>query len=350
MSENADFLSLAKPRLSLGRFWFYFVTLGVLILVALKFSELRLFKEVFLRANIYWLLGIIVSQILAYYSSAFNYRDVLRVKDLEIGVNELFPITFVVQFLNQALPSATLSGQAFFIQYLKKYGLTVAEGIGRAIVELMTIFIAFGVFFLISALLMFHSGVLAAKPEISFLIYLFLFFGVFFGILFFTLQRKGGGRLSKWLIKRLHLYFEKKQKKDPSEHVAMIFDELRSNVNIGEIGRRKFAFFSATLWQGMVLIFNIMTLLFISFALDFKISFSTAFASFILTRFISMVSFIPGAFGVFEGGMTLILISFGLSASASLAITILFRVFTFWLPMPIGWVLFRRLLRRQELS
>jgi hypothetical protein len=63
-----------------------------------------------------------------------------------------------------------------------------------------------------------------------------------------------------------------------------------------------------------------------------------------------MVSFIPGALGVFEGGMTLILVSFGVSAGPALAMTLLLRAFTFWFPMPIGWILYRWYLHRQELE
>ncbi len=348
-NKDSDFLSLSKPRLSLGRFSFYFISLAALIIIALKFSEISLLKEVFLKANIYWLAGIIITQTLSYYSLALNYRDVLRVKDLEINVHRLFPVTFVIQFLNQALPSATLSGQAFFIQYLKKYGLTVAEGIGRAIVELMSLFIAFGVFFLISAILMFHNGALADQPKIGFLIYLFLFFGASFSIIFFMLQNRKGGGFTKWVIRHLHKYFEKNHKKDPSEHVTMLFEELRANANIGHLGKHKKAFFAAVFWQGGVLFLNVISLFLISYAIDYPISFSVAFITFTLTKFVSMVAFIPGAFGVFEGGMTLILVSFGISASIAFAVTLIFRAFTFWFPMPIGWILFRRIFHRQEL-
>ena len=63
-----------------------------------------------------------------------------------------------------------------------------------------------------------------------------------------------------------------------------------------------------------------------------------------------MISFIPGALGVFEGGMTLILVSFGVPAGPALAMTLLLRAFTFWFPMPVGWILYRCYLHKQELE
>ncbi|MEK7151091.1 MAG: lysylphosphatidylglycerol synthase transmembrane domain-containing protein [Patescibacteria group bacterium] len=357
MSE--PFQPLSRPRISLSRFAFYFITLAAIVLIYLKFSEVQLIRELFLRSNLFWLLGVIVTQAVSYYFIALNYRDVLRVKDLSVSIRELFPVTFVVQFLNQALPSAGISGQAFFIQYLKKFSLTVADGIGRAILELTTLYMSFGVFFIISAVMMFRSGIIDKHPEATYFIYAFSFFAVIAVSLFFFFQRRGRGKFARWLINKLHRYFEKKNKKkgkdnlsdgDHSSHVAMIFDQFKATLNYGALKKRGRYFWMAFFWQNMIMLVNVVTLYFISFAIGHEISFGVAFITFTLTKFLSMVSFIPGALGVFEGGMTLILISFGVSAEPAFAMTLLLRAFTFWFPMPIGWILYRWYLHRQELE
>ena len=361
MSEQ--FQPLSRPRISLSRFAFYFITLAALVLIYLKFSEVKLIKDLFLRSNLFWLLGVIITQVISYYFTALNYRDVLRVKDLEVGVKELFPVTFVIQFLNQALPSAGISGQAFFIQYLKKFGLNVAEGIGRAILELTTLYMAFGIFFIASAIMMLRGGILDSRPEAIYFIYAFSFFAVVAFALFFVLQRRKRGRLAQWLINKLHRYFENRSKKNGeaanvagngtnnhTSHVAMIFDQFKQTLNIGELKKRARPFWLAFFWQCMILLASIFTLYFLSFAVDSKISFAVAFITFTLTKFLSMVSFIPGALGVFEGGMTLILISFGVPAEPAFAMTLLLRAFSFWFPMPVGWILYRWILHRQELT
>ncbi len=355
---NGDkFSPLAKPRLSLRRFLFYFITLAALIVIYLKISEFQLIKEVFLRSNFLWLFSIVIIQVLSYYFTALNYRDVLRVKDLDVRVKELFPVTFVIQFLTQALPSAGLSGQVFFVQYLKKFGLTVAEGIGRAILELTTLYMAFGAFFIISAAILIRGGMIEKRPEALYFIYGFSFFAIIGVSLFFILQKRGQGKIARWVIDKLHAYFEKRnekkgngEKKNHAEHVAMIFDQFKDTLNIRVLRRHGRAFWLAFLWQNLVLFANVLTLYFLSFAIDYKISFSVAFITFTLTKFLSMVSFIPGALGIFEGGMTLILVSFGVPAGPALAMTLLLRAFTFWFPMPVGWILYRWYLHRQELE
>lgn len=351
---------LFRPRISLSRFAFYFITLAALVLIYLKFSEVKLIRDIFLRSNFFWLFGILVTQTISYYFVALNYRDVLRVKDLEVNVKELFPVTFVIQFLNQALPSAGFSGQAFFVQYLKKFGLSVAEGIGRAILELTTLYMAFGVFFIASAIMMLRSGMVDKRPEAVYFIYAFSFFAVIGITLFFILQRRRRGRLARWIISKLHRYFEGRNKNKHSNnganvnnhvsHVAMIFEQFRSTLNYTALKRRGKNFWLAFLWQNMTLLANVLTLYFISFAIDFRITFLVAFITFTLTKFLSMVSFVPGALGVFEGGMTLILISFGIPAEPAFAMTLLLRAFSFWFPMPVGWILYRWYIHRQELE
>lgn len=368
--NNNGFQPLSRPRLSLHRFIFYFITLAILLVIYLKFSELKLIGDAFGKSYSLWLVGILATQTISYYFVALNYRDVLRVKDLEVGLKELFPVTFVIQFLNQALPSAGLSGQVFFVQYLKKFGLTVAEGIGRAILELMTLYMAFGVFFIASAVIMLRTGIVDQHPEAKYFIYAFSLFAVIAIGLFFFLQKRGRSRFAKWIINWIHKKFEvkSKSKKNKSRafslgekardkngsshtsHVAMIFDQFKTTVNYSELKKRGRPFWLAFLWQNMILLVNVFTLYFLAVALDFKLTFAASFITFTLMKFVSMVSFVPGAFGVFEGGMTLILITFGVPAEPAFAATLLFRAFTFWLPMPVGWILYRYYLHRQELE
>lgn len=217
---------------------------------------------------------------------------------------------------------------------------------------------AFGAFFIVSAILMFHSGVFGRHPEARFFIYGFSFFAVIALSLFLILQKRGRSKITRWAIGKLHGYFEKRNEKKKDRearsnhtgHVAMILDQFRNTLSIGVLKQHSRAFWLAFLWQGLVLFTSVLTLYFLSFAVGYKINFSIAFITFTLTKFLSMVSFVPGALGVFEGGMTLILVSFGVPTGPALAMTLLLRAFTFWFPIPVGWILYRWCLHRQELG
>lgn len=331
------------PRISLGRFLFYFITLAVLVIIYFRFSEIKLIGSIFAKSNYIWLSAIIIIQLFLYYFQALNYRDVLRIKDMEVSPKELYPMSFVVQFLNQALPSVGLSGQVFFVQYLRRYGLTIDEGIGRAFLEIMTLWMAMGSFFIASSIVVLRGGTIANFPELRYLIYFFAFLAVIAVSVFLITQRRRRSKISKWMINWFHRRFDNKKGENGKtmNHVEMVYDQFKSSINFKMLQKKAKDFWMAYFWQCMIFLANILTLYFISFAIGHPISFSLAFIVFSLVRFISMIAFVPGSIGIFEGSMILILISFGVAASPALAMTLLLRAFTFWLPMPVGWALYR---------
>ena len=270
--------------------------------IYLRFSELQFIGSIFAKSNYGWLLAIIVIQLFVYYFQALNYRDVLRIKDLEVKPKELYPMSFVVQFLNQALPSAGLSGQVFFIQYLKKYGLSLAEGMGRAFIEIMTLWMAVGLFFIASSVIILKGGAIADVPELRYVIYTFVFLAVIVLSVFFLIQRRKRSGITRWVTNWLHRHFERKRKLknedviDRSKRVEEILDQFRSSLKIKTLEKKAKNFWMAFFWQCMILLANVVTLYFLSFAIDSKISFAVAFIAFSLTKFLSMISLIFSIF------------------------------------------------------
>ncbi len=330
------------------------MTIAALVVVYSRIGELQEIKELFTEIDVKLTLFIIGLQLLSYYFLALNYRDVLAMKGTRIPWRQLFPMTFVIQFLNQVLPSATIAGQVFFVNYLKKLGISIADGIGRAVLEFATLYSAFGILFISTIIIMLQSGIFDSHWELQFFIYLFSLIALSFLLIFFALQRKKRSRIAQWLIGKIHIYFENNhhiQKLTNGaaakhlEHVKTLFAQMRTSLNIKELITKGWLFGAATLWQLLVLAVNIATLSLIPMTLNAKIPVTVVIIVFTLTKFISMIAFIPGALGVFEGSMTLMFISFGVPSALAISVTLIFRAFTFWLPMPVGWVLYRRMNR-----
>ena len=131
-----------------------------------------------------------------------------------------------------------------------------------------------------------------------------------------------------------------------SEHFVMIKEQFRETLNIKTLKRQWEFFWRAIVWQELLLLCNVFTLWVISYALGNPMPFTICFIAYTLSKFLSMISVIPGAPGVFEGAMTLILVSFGIETGPALAAAVLTRAFTFWLPMPIGWFLYGHYMKK----
>lgn len=349
-------MSIRRSRIPYRQLLFYGVTVAAILLLYLKFSELKLIQELFSQSNWYYLTGVVVIQILFFVVQAANYRAVLQIKNLAIGIKELFPIGYVVQFLSQAIPTAGISGQIFFIYYLKKYSLTLAEGIGRAILELASLYVGYAVMFIVSVILLLRKDVFQHEPRFVYFIYAFVLFFFILAIIVALSQKRQRTSRVYWLINRMSGYFKSTKLFDGpwmqtlanQDYFAMISDQFKTTLGWSHLKYHKRQFALACWWQVLLLLSHVLTLYLIAMGLEHPIPLAACFVAFTFSKFLSMVSVVPGAPGVFEGAMTLILISFGVDKSVAFAATILTRAFTFWLPMPIGWILYGRYLKQFE--
>lgn len=333
-----------RPRLKLRRLLFYLISLSVIIVIYIKFSEVKEMKKVFERSDLYWLFIAGGLQALTYYFTALNYRTVLRMKGLTVSAKELYPVSLIVLFLNQALPSAGVSGQIFFIDYLRKRGLAVLDGIGRAILEISTLYSAFGIMFIVSVILLFRGGQFETHPSLKVFIYSFILVATLALMIFFALQRRGRGQFTGWIIRNFQHRFgdSKNGNNGLLGNIKFFFNELHKNLNLRSLGTSGELFGLAIFYQLLVFGLDAATLYVLALALGFNLTWPTAIIAFSLTQFASMISFMPGALGIFEGGMTLVLITFGIKGGQALSVTLLLRALIFWLPMPIGWLLYRK--------
>jgi Mg2+-importing ATPase len=84
------------------------------------------------------------------------------------------------------------------------------------------------------------------------------------------------------------------------------------------------------------------TLWIMLWALGLAVNPAPVFASFMLSTLARTLGVIPGGLGVFEAVSVATLELIGVPVAAGLAATLLFRFFTFWLPMAPGLILARR--------
>lgn len=103
--------------------------------------------------------------------------------------------------------------------------------------------------------------------------------------------------------------------------------------------------------SGRVL-FDYLSLIACLAAIGAKVSPSLVLLAFVAASVLAMIPITPGGLGFVEAGLTGTLVLAGVSAGDALLATALYRLASFWLPMPAGlgaWVLFRVRLHRGTL-
>jgi hypothetical protein len=66
-----------------------------------------------------------------------------------------------------------------------------------------------------------------------------------------------------------------------------------------------------------------------------------------VTQLVTSVPLLPGSIGVAEGSMTAALVSSGVHADAAVAGVLAYRLVSFWLVLPAGWLAWTSLKRRE---
>jgi Mg2+-importing ATPase len=106
----------------------------------------------------------------------------------------------------------------------------------------------------------------------------------------------------------------------------------------------------ATGFQLVIVLLDAATLWVLVRSLGTTAAFAGVFASFVISSMVRTLSVVPGGLGAFEAAAVVSLTLAGVPAVTALSATRLFRGFSFWLPMLPGLILSRRLAGRPRRS
>jgi len=336
------------------RVFIYLVVVGALVLIYGQFDELVKIKNILANIQYRWIALMLILEIFYFYSAARNYYHILKIKGETVPVSVLLPISVIVQFINQVLPSANVSGQTFFVYQLRKYDIPIKKSVGRAFLEIVILNITIAVFFVIAISIMWWQGLFHQYPPLYALVAWFLIFAIPIIVIFTKTQslhsnsmilRKIRSTLKKIIEKMRNSKWLDINEEEADLTVTESIEDIRATLNVKTIRNNSLQFITATLWQIMEFLLHATLFYVAAQALGVPISPVTTFVVFTATKFISMTAYIPSGIGLFEVLSTALLTAYGIELSASITITLLVRAFTFWLPMPAGWIMYEKFIK-----
>lgn len=339
----------AKKRLSFSGIVFYFLLIILAVFAFFHFTELQKFLLLLEKINPLWFIPAFLCQMLTYTFVANIFHSFLNELNYKSAISRwnLFKLSIVNLFLNQAIPIGGLSGQGYSIYFFQKRKLPAHIGLIVTILEAFTYYIThflFAVFvtlFLIFRLKEKFSGILVGISFLGMLVFLFL------GVLFLILGNKKTAvsivhksTRSRWLnfiLRKLNLEFAEKD---------ILLDQWEGPWEF--IKSKKKDLIKPLFFQAMVILADTFTAFFLFYGFGFHPNFLIILVSMVLTKIIAAISISPGALVFFEGAMVLFYTSFNIPLQLAIMVTILFRALSFWLPMPFGLFLYKHLSKNQD--
>jgi uncharacterized membrane protein YbhN (UPF0104 family) len=301
--------------------------LSGLILLVTHRGELEHFAELVRHAEPKWLIIAVALQVATYFSVATVWYVALRQAGLHQKYLSLVPLGIAKLFSDQAMPSAGMSGTAFFVTALKRRGVSTELCMATLLLSLIAYYGAYLLAALASVLLLWLYHAIHAWIIGLSIVFGLVAAGIPAGALW--LRRLGARELPA-----------------PVRRIPGLENFLDAVANApGELLKRPSLVLTCVLLHGSVFALDAATLWVMLHVVGLEVSFWTAFPSFVLASMVATIGPIPLGLGTFEVTCVSMLGVLGVPVEAALTATLLLRGFTLWVPMLPGMWLARRALR-----
>jgi len=317
-------MMVLRPKdLSLWVSWIFGLgLLTAVVIFATHYSEEMAFAQLLLQARPAWLLVALLLQIGTYVTDARIWQRVLYCANISKPLRSYIGLGLAKLFMDQAIPSVGVSGTLLVIQALDRRGVPRGASMAAVVIDLVSYYAAYTLALGIALFIIWANGdltLLIALPA-------FVFAPLAAAIPMALLWVSSGRTLPGWI-----------------ERLPLIRPALRA---LGDatptVAHNVWLITRCTGLQLAILTLDASTLWIMLWALGLAVNPTPVFASFMLSTLARTLGVIPGGLGVFEAVSVATLKLIGVPVAAGLSATLLFRFFTFWLPMAPGLILARR--------
>ncbi len=294
-------------------------TFAVVVAASLHVSEATAFVTLIERAEPWWLLLAFALQAGTYAVEGEIWRCVGRRGGFRLSLPDAFRLSLTKLFVDQAIPSAGLSGTLVVAKTLAQRGVSRPTITAGVIVRTVSYYAAYALTLgaaLVSAIAHGQASGLIAVISV-----VFLTFAALFSVAALALTGRGAGRWSR--------------------HIAR-FALLRSGLALLQeadptLARDGALLARASLLQLCIVLLDATTMWALIEALDTDATPWSVFASFMISTLFRSIGILPGGLGSFEAASVVTLKVVGIPIPVALSATLLFRGFSFWLPMLPGF-------------
>lgn len=296
--------------------------LAAVIVAAIHFSQERELLRIAEEAEPWWLALAVSLQVGTYLAQGETWRVVTRAAGVDLPSLVAFKLSLAKLFIDQALPSAGISGTVVVANALEQRGLARSVVMAAVVVDSVGYYAAcvlmLGVA-LVIAIAFGHASPLILAASVIFV--------VISATLATTALALSGRKRSgpEWLnrIPGLGKVLSLIREADPT------------------LARGLPLLCKSGLLQLSIILLDAATVWILILSLGQVASPTGVFASFVISTLLRTVGIVPGGLGVFEAASVVTLKLAGVAVPVALAATLLFRGLSFWLPMVPGLIFSR---------
>ena len=314
--------------------------LGVIFSIS-RFTEVQDIFNTLQKGNIKFIFLALLVEAVWIINLGWTYRAIYRIMGMEGSVKQLMVVAISSNFVNVVTPTAGMSAIAVFISDARSKGYSQARAMVAFALNLLFDYVAFLCVLVLGLVVLIRRNHLQ-WPEIFASIIILIGVVCLASLLYLGLRSGNAlGNVLTWLAKLINKlfwpfirrsYLEVDRAHTFASDAADGVSALRQNPR-GLIKPLSLAILNK------VLLITIFMLTFLTFQVPF--SAGTIIAGFSVGYLFVIVSPTPSGIGIVEGVLTLTLTSLWVPVEDAAIITLVYRGFTFWLPLFVGMFAFR---------
>lgn len=288
------------------------------VIVGTHFSEEEAFVRLAREARPSWFAAALTLQAGTYLAEGGEiWRTIGRMVGARLRLPFVCKLALAKLFVDQALPSAGISGTVAIAKVLEQGALPRPAVLAGFVVHTTSFFIAYVAALGAALMILFVTG--RANSVVVTPIILFMLVSSALTVAMMALSGKDLTRHRPW----------------PAG--SRIVDALRTmkDADPGLVRNGKLQAVSA-IYQLIIFLLDAVTLWTLIRSLGAMTPLSQVYVSFMVANLVRTISFIPGGLGTFEAAAVVMLKRGGLRVAIGLSATLLFRGLTFFLPMAPG--------------
>ena len=245
-------------------------------------------------------------QLLNFYSVAELYRSYFKQTGETLSRKSMYRVALELNFINQVFPSGGVVGFSYLSLRLKQYGIASSRSTLAQVMRFALTFVSFLIILFIGMfLLSFGSG--KGHSGVALFVGLSITFLTLFGVLVGTFNKDYSLIAKDWRKLKVPFFW------------SLI-------MNVSEVG---------TVYLAYV-------------ALGHPVNPGAVILAYAVASFAGLVSILPGGIGIYEALMTATLTGAGVPKALALSATLIYRILTGVVFLPIGFIYYQIALRKGQ--
>ncbi|MCI2974690.1 MAG: flippase-like domain-containing protein [Ferrimicrobium sp.] len=275
-----------------------------------------------------WMLLAGLAEFLSVVSYALLQRKLLNVTGFRIGLRFLLGITLATDAIADSLPGEPVFSSAFRFAQYRRHGVDAANATWVMVTVLVALALGLSALTLLGLLIALIFGSKRGPASLGALAVIVL------TVMVTVLTRVSlWRRVLDWSLRiSQHLPPRLRNRLHPA---LQQWNTLLDDIHVGVLDSFIIGLLGVSEWG-----LDLGCLILVFPALGFPIPWTSVILGYAASQIIGVVPITPGGLGIIEGSLSAVLITFGALARHAITAVLVYRLISYWLLIPIGWIAF----------